>query len=995
MSTAPATAEVSERLSPTHQPLDTANAPLSQIALPTGTLPTDSANQGHETAGEATREDGPSSDPQQAREAERKAEEMELATRVDKQQQAADKLTVDVADADAAHIRAALTANGMAALNTAVFESEWTTEQLSLLVDLANTDQLLSLLGRLDDRTIADTLSFHHLSYETGGVKYLHDVSGVVQPGQVTGLIGAPDAGITLLLSLLAGRAPLTGQLSGDILFNGAPISASTRRYVGYVVKEDPNLPQLTVYETLNFSARLRVTNESSKVIRFRTLLWMKVLGLSHTYSTVVGDALTRGVSGGERRRVSYGCEMIAGQSLVLADLPTNGLDSTSAFALIKNVTAIARTGRAMLISLVQPSPEILALLDLITVMAKGAVIYTGAPGEVEPYFNSHGFQRPDGKSLPDWIEEMSGTPERFWVSQIPPRLQSKQRQLSRAMSQIEAAKQGKGLEGQPADNEQQTVVEEYKEQADGEAEPVAVAVSNPTSHRSSPKHSKPIMVSPAGTAAETEMQAEKAAEADLAADMTQKPSVFKPIADLLGLSSVPYVAPSKTLRGQAWLHLTSAWSKSTRCTAIDKQLDNIPRRPADTFVAQAWNKYATSFAYQLYACVQRQLILTQRNKGLWMGNFVQACFMGIIIGTLFFKLPLSQSAVRDRFGLFFFMILQSGMGTAQMIPVHFQQRSTFYNQRQNGYYSSAAYYLAAYLVQLPIGALETFLLSIIVYPLSDLRDGVGPIWAYMWLVMMLINFVCRAWIMFLVSISPTEAVTQVLQPISMLLFSTMSGFLAPESSIPAGWSWLYTISFFTYAIRGLAINEQTGLEYECPSGTCPFRTGYDVLGIYDMQGPYSERWDDVEKLVWFFIAFNVGTAFMYVAWQWQSTAVDEPPNFFDDEKALTKSKSQQLIERAASQARSAHKVDHKAYIEWRDLCYSVPIKNKETGVVEQRMLLNKTFGWAQVTYSTFLRTHALRADWSHVVWMCCIVHSLTHSALSLCASIDWRSRTL
>ena len=75
---------------------------------------------------------------------------------------------------------------------------------------------------------------------------------------------------------------------------------------------------------------------------------------------------------------------------------------------------------------------------------------------------------------------------------------------------------------------------------------------------------------------------------------------------------------------------------------------------------------------------------------------------------------------------------------------------------------------------------------------------------------------------------------------------------------------------------------------------------------------------------------------------------MDEPPNFFDDEKAVKKSKSQQLIERAASQARSEHRVDHKAYIEWRDLCYSVPIKNKETGLVEQRMLLNKTFGWAQ-----------------------------------------------
>ena len=179
------------------------------------------------------------------------------------------------------------------------------------------------------------------------------------------------------------------------------------------------------------------------------------------------------------------------------------------------------------------------------------------------------------------------------------------------------------------------------------------------------------------------------------------------------------------------------------------------------------------------------------------------------------------------------------------------------------------------------------------------------------------------------------------------------------------------------FSIRALAINEQTGLVYECPdNGSCPYKTGYEVLGIYDMQGPYSERWTDVENLVWFFIAINCATAFMYIAWQWQQTTVEEPPNFFDDVHATQKSKSQQLIERAASQARSQHKVDHKAYIEWRDLCYSVPIKNKETGVVEQRLLLNKTFGWAQVR-QTF-QCHAAHSSSAHRASSCLFVVILT-----------------
>jgi ABC-type multidrug transport system ATPase subunit len=295
------------------------------------------------------------------------------------QQPVALRLPVNVVDVNDEAVRSALTPVGIAALDTEVFEREWSAEKLALLVDRGNTDQLLTLLGQMDDRQIADTLSFHHLSYEMGRVKYLNDVSGAIQPGQLTGLMGAPDAGITLLLSLLAGRCPLRGKLTGDMLFNGAPITTATRRYVGYVVKDNPNLPALTVYETLFFSARLRVSGESAKLIRFRTLLWMKILGLSHTYTTRVGDAITRGISGGERRRLSYGCEMIAGQSLVLADLPTTGLDSTNAYQLMKELKFITQTGRGTLVSMVQPSPEMLDLLDVIMIMGKGSVIYRQA----------------------------------------------------------------------------------------------------------------------------------------------------------------------------------------------------------------------------------------------------------------------------------------------------------------------------------------------------------------------------------------------------------------------------------------------------------------------------------------------------------------------------------------------------------------------------------------------------------------------------------------
>ena len=888
---------------------------LTQLPITTGTYAHDPGNLGHDVVKPTPPPNG------HTREEEERAEQAEAAHQ-------AKTTALSVAPGESGEewerIRSALEGG----VNKGELERGWSVESLQKLVEAASTEQLLTLLGVLDDRAFTSRMTFHHLTFTSSGVEYLHNVSGAIEPGKLTALIGAPDSGITLLLSLLAGRAPLFGKMSGEILYDGQPISPATHRHVGYVVKEDPNLPQMTVYETLHFSAKLRVESEGAKLLRFRTLLWMKLLGLSHTYNTVVGDALTRGVSGGERRRVSYGCEMIAGQSLVLADLPTNGLDSTSAFALIKNVTGLCRTGRAMLVSVVQPSPEILALFDAITVMSKGAIIYSGPPGEVERYFDRRGFVRPDSKSLPDWIEEMSATPERFWVSQVPASLQAGVMQARRGRAALDAHDKG----GAKVEEE------ETKESA--------AVLASPLSSSSSPRSAESLAL-PAATVvpSPSTLELAKAASIKRVGSMTAAwQSVQSSFSTPAG-----YVQPGSTVRGQTWQHLTKAWQESAEAAAIEAHLASLPRLPSPSLFSQVWNQYPRSFAYQFVVCVQRQLLLTFRNKGIWAGNLVQAVVMGLILGSLFLKISLSQEAVRVRFGLFFFMVLQSGMGTAQMIPVHFSYRSTFYNQRQNGYYSSVAYFLATYLVQLPIGAAETFLFSILVYPLAGLQDGIGSRWAYLWLTLILINWVCRAWIMFLVSISPTEAVTQVLQPISMLLFSTMSGFLAPKSSIPSGWSWLYTISFFTYAVRALSINEQYGLVYECDvSSGCPYQTGYQVLGLYDMQGSWSERTTDVENLVWFFIAFTAGTAFMYVAWQWSHTPVGEPPNYLDDETGTAKEKSLKAIERAASHARSMHKVDHKAYIEWKELCYSVPIKSKETGAVEERLLLDHTFGWAQ-----------------------------------------------
>jgi ABC-type multidrug transport system ATPase subunit len=175
-------------------------------------------------------------------------------------------------------------------------------------------------------------------------------------------------------------------------------------------------LPYLTVFETLYFSARLRLpATMPERMVRLRVMMVLKLLGLAHVRDTVVGDAMLRGISGGEKRRVGFGVEMTAGHSCVVSDLPTNGLDSASALSLLQAMAYSCVGGFSLLFSIVQASQAIFDLVDRLILMCKGRTIFTGPPAYAEGYLLSLGFRRPPAKALPQFLEELSANPERFW----------------------------------------------------------------------------------------------------------------------------------------------------------------------------------------------------------------------------------------------------------------------------------------------------------------------------------------------------------------------------------------------------------------------------------------------------------------------------------------------------------------------------------------------------------------------------------------------------
>lgn len=172
----------------------------------------------------------------------------------------------------------------------------------------------------------------------------LTSVSGVAHAGEVTAIMGASGSGKTTLLDVLAHRiAP--SRRSGSVCLGTTPVNAEMmRKSSGYVLQDDLMFSALTVYETLMFAARLRLPSSMSladKQAKVQSLL--ALLGLEKAAQTFIGDENRRGVSGGERKRVSIGVEMLGDPKLLFLDEPTSGLDSTSAYrvvAAVKNIAA-------------------------------------------------------------------------------------------------------------------------------------------------------------------------------------------------------------------------------------------------------------------------------------------------------------------------------------------------------------------------------------------------------------------------------------------------------------------------------------------------------------------------------------------------------------------------------------------------------------------------------------------------------------------------------
>lgn len=254
----------------------------------------------------------------------------------------------------------------------------------------------------------AMTLTFDNVHFcvktSTGERCILQGVSGFARPGEMIALLGPSGAGKSSLLNVLAGR--VTSGVTGSVTVNGGDVnSTENRRHTAYIMQDDSLLGALTVRENLEYSADLSIDSSVSNAEKAeRVDKVITDLGLDRVADSKVGNVIIRGVSGGERRRVSIGIELVSSPALMFLDEPTSGLDSTASFHVMSMMRDLARTQqRTIVASIHQPSSATFGLFDRVLFLTGGSTAYFGTVENIPTYLeNALGEEPPPYVNLAD-----------------------------------------------------------------------------------------------------------------------------------------------------------------------------------------------------------------------------------------------------------------------------------------------------------------------------------------------------------------------------------------------------------------------------------------------------------------------------------------------------------------------------------------------------------------------------------------------------------------
>ncbi|EOX91861.1 hypothetical protein QUC31_003329 [Theobroma cacao] len=659
-------------------------------------------------------------------------------------------------------------------------------------------------------------------------VDLLHKITGYAPKGCITAVMGPSGAGKSTFLDGLAGRIA-SGSLKGRVSLDGMAMSPSLiKRTSAYIMQDDRLFPMLTVYETLLFAADFRLGPISRVEKRQRVEKLIHQLGLTSSWNTYIGDAGTRGVSGGERRRVSIGVDIIHGPSLLFLDEPTSGLDSTSAYSVIEKVRDIARSGSTVILTIHQPSSRIQLLLDHLIVLARGQLMYQGSPQDVTLHLNRMGRKVPKGENaiefLIDVIQEydqselgVEAVAEFARTGLRPPPLTEEEMSVSTAAPTPPPANRGRRHQmegrGDERKNDGRLPLQANAHSANDFDRSVRSPYNN-TSMSWSASHSglvHQLIFTP------TRQRTDKKSPNP----MSSSPGYYTSSSDILPGTPTPH-SSDYTVNEDDYLTPDHAAKKIS--------------------VQHLSPKFANSFFSETWILMRRNFKNIRRTPELFLSRLVVLTVMGLMMATMFMKPKINLQGITNRLSFFIFTVCLFFFSSNDAVPAFIQERFIFVRETSHNAYRASAYTIAGLITYLPFLALQAAVYACIVWKALELR---GPFY-YFFIVLYVSLLSTNSFVMFVSSVVPNYILGYAAVIAFTALFFLFCGYFLNSHDIPGYWKWMNKISTMTYPYEGLLMNQ-----YQTPQifGFDPQQrpvTGFGILNSLAISTEEFKKWENV-----------------------------------------------------------------------------------------------------------------------------------------------------
>ncbi|CAD6230145.1 unnamed protein product [Miscanthus lutarioriparius] len=650
--------------------------------------------------------------------------------------------------------------------------------------------------------------------WEKKDVDLLHEITGYAPKGCVTAVMGPSGAGKSTFLDALAGRI---ASLDGRVALDGVEMSPSLiKRSSAYVMQDDRLFPMLTVYETLMFAADFRLgssVSASDKKLRVENLV--EQLGLTSSRNTYIGDEGTRGVSGGERRRVSIGVDIIHGPALLFLDEPTSGLDSTSAHSVIEKVHDIACAGSTVVLTIHQPSSRILLLLDHLIILARGQLMYSGGPKEVTAHLGRMGRKVPKGENsienLLDVIQEYEQS--EFGVKALaefcltglkPPKLTATYgpEGLSTVSSIVQTPISGPGGDD---DFDRSLRSQHSKSPWSG--------VRLTPSRR--PKHKGP------------------GAPHD---NHRYTPEIVMgtptPMSSAYTVNEDDYLTPTHR-----------AGPNATGAPGVG--VNTLGHR----------GKFANSYVGEVWVLMRRNFTNIWRTPELFLSRLMVLTVMGFLMATMFTKPKDNTQGITNRLSFFIFTVCVFFFSSNDAVPAFIQERFIFIRETSHNAYRASAYVVAGIITYLPFLLLQSATYAAIVWFALKLHGQ----FLYFLVMLYAALLSTNSFVVFISSVVPNFILGYAAVIAFTALFFLFCGYFLDSHSIPVAWKWMNTISTMKYPYEGLLMNEFNGDHvFASEPAIGLILTGNDILKQLGISVEENRKWWMVLYLLGWAVFYRV-----------------------------------------------------------------------------------------------------------------------------------------